>query len=292
VGHVVDWTLEHAYDEYPRIEEEFSAALDESLDPRDSDMLYDIVAGFGLPAGAVAVDVGCGEGDHAEVLAERFGLSVTGVDPVSRHIELARAAFSGTGVAFVLGTAESIPVSTGSVDLVWCRDVLVHVADLPAAYAEFRRVLRPGGRALVYQMFADDFLEPREASWLWSTMGVVPASAEPSLTETAIAAAGLRIDERIDVGSEWSECQQEEDGRPGRKLLHAARLLRAKDMYLRHYGQANYDMMLGDSLWHIYAMIGKLTRRVYVLTAPGGPGGEASSSRSWAASDVPSAVLS
>jgi hypothetical protein len=36
-------------------------------------------------------------------------------------------------------------------------------------------------------MFAGEFLEPREASWLWSTMGVAPASAEPSHTEAAIA---------------------------------------------------------------------------------------------------------
>jgi hypothetical protein len=35
------------------------------------------------------------------------------------------------------------------------------------------------------------------------------------------------------------------------------------------YGQAAYDMMLGDCLWHIYGMIGKLERRIYVLSRPG-----------------------
>jgi len=29
-------------------------------------------------------------------------------------------------------------------------------------------------------------------------------------------------------------------------------------------------MMLGDCLWHVYAMIGKLTRRVYLLSVPPG----------------------
>jgi len=96
-------------------------------------------------------------------------------------------------------------VPSASADLVWCRDVLVHVADLAVAYAEFRRILRPGGRALVYQMFATALLEPHEAAWLFGTMGVWPASAEPGQTEAAIATARLRIDERIDIGCEWGE---------------------------------------------------------------------------------------
>jgi len=52
-----------------------------------------------------------------------------------------------------------------------------------------------------------------------------------------------------------------------RKLLHISRLRRNRAGYLERYGQAAYDMMLGDCLWHVYAMIGKLTRRVYLLSA-------------------------
>src|SRR6266545_4441925 len=140
------WTLDEAYDRYPRIEEEFEKELDASLDPRGPSVLFDFVAGFDLAPGCVAVDVGCGEGMHALSLAERFGFAVTGVDPVPRHVEVAREAAGSEGPTFVLGTAESLPIPDASVDLVWCRDVLVHVADLPSVYAEFRRVLRPGGR--------------------------------------------------------------------------------------------------------------------------------------------------
>jgi SAM-dependent methyltransferase len=106
--------------------------------------------------------------------------------------------------------------------------VLVHVEDLADAYREIRRVLKPGGRGLIYQMFAGPNLEPGEATWLWTTMGVAPASADPAATEAAIAASGLRIDERIDLDSEWGKFAQEASGQPGRKLLHAARLQRQK----------------------------------------------------------------
>ena len=127
-------SLEEAYDLYPQIEEEFQAVLDASLSPRGPEMLYDLVSDLGLPPRATVVDVGCGEGRHTVKLAERFGFDVTGIDPVQRHIdsgnaELAEAARPDAElrqrVRFELGTAEDLPIEDGSVDLVWCRDVLV-----------------------------------------------------------------------------------------------------------------------------------------------------------------------
>ena len=141
----------------------------------------------------------------------------------------------------------------------------MHVADLDRAYAEFHRVLRGGGHALVYQPFATDRLEPREAEWLWRALGVVAASTDPARTEAAIAAAGVRVEERIDLGSEWGEWSEERSGAAGRKLLHAARLLRDPDRYRARFGEAACEIMLGDCLWLVYAMIGKLERRVYLL---------------------------
>jgi SAM-dependent methyltransferase len=260
-----DW-LELSYGSFGAVEDAFHAALEQSLAPRGPDVLYDLVGGMGLVPGMAAVDVGCGEGRHTGRLAERFGLVVTGVDPVPSQLELARAA--SPSCRFELGRAEALPLADESVDLVWCRDVLVHVADLDRAYAEFRRVLRPGGRALVYQMFATPRLEPREASWFLPMTGIVPASADPARTEAAIDRGGLVIDELVVLGSEWGEHAEEADGKPGERLLWAARLLRDPERYVERFGRAHYDVMLGDCLWHVYAMIGKLERRVYVLRRP------------------------
>jgi hypothetical protein len=49
-------------------------------------------------------------------------------------------------------------------------------------------------------------------------------------------------------------------------LLWAARLRRDPERYIAQFGRANYEVMLGDCLWHVYAMIGKISRRAYVLT--------------------------
>lgn len=268
------FTLEQFYDAYPRIEKDFQAALDRSLSPRGPELLYDLVRDLRLPRGATVVDVGCGEGDHALKLADRFGFTVDAVDPVDRHVELGNEKLaarkgrleSGGQVRFELGAAERLPIADSTVDLVWCRDVLVHVRALDEAYAEFRRVLRDTGRVLIYQMFGTDRLEPLEAKWLWATMGVVPTTAAPQRTEAAIAAAGLRIDEWIDLRSEWGERAEETSGHGTRHLLHAARLLRAPEKYVAEFGQAAYQIAVGDALWHVYAMIGKLSPRVYLLS--------------------------
>jgi SAM-dependent methyltransferase len=251
--------LEESYVEFGRIEDAFREALDESLQPRSPELLYELVAGLALPEGSLVVDVGCGDGRHSYRLVERFGFSVVGIDPFPPHDELAR-------VRFVRGAAEALPVEDETVDLVWCRDILVHVADLERAYNEFRRVLRAGGHALVYQTFATDRLEPREAEWLWRALGGEAGSTDPVRAEAAIAAAGLQVDERIDLRSEWAEWSEEQSGAVGRKLLWAARLLRDPERYRERFGEAAYEIMLGDCLWQIYAMLGKLERRVYLLS--------------------------
>jgi SAM-dependent methyltransferase len=273
----VSFDLAGFYDAFPRVEESFQELLDESLHPRGPGLLYELVAGLGMPARAEVLDVGCGEGGHALMLAERFGFVVCGVDPVPRHVEIADAVLDAAAadradlrerVRFTLGRAEELPVGDGSVDLLWCNDVLVHVADLGRAYAEFRRVLRNDGRALIYQMFGTDRIEPREARWLFDTMGVVPSNADPRRTEEAVAAVGLRIDDCIELSTEWGEYGEENSGRAGRQLLRAARLVRAPERFISQFGQAAYDIMLGDCLWHVYRMIGKLSPRVYLLSVP------------------------
>ena len=260
-------SLDEDYDEYPRIEEEFGEALDDSLNPRGPDSLYEIVVELGLPRGAGVLDLGCGEGKQSIELAKRFGFSVAGVDPVRRHIELAKEAAKAAGIAarFELGRAEAIPLADASVDLVWCREVMVLVADLGAAFAECRRVMREDGWMLLYQMFATGLLEPREAERLFGRTYSQAASWDAQMVEEAFVGAGFKIEKQVDFGGEWGEFAQEQRGDGGRQLVHAARLMRDPERYIAKFGQRNYEIKLGDTMWHVYRMIGKLSGRAYVL---------------------------
>lgn len=252
-------------------------ALEVSLAPRGPGMLFDMVEAIGLPPGARVIDVGCRTGSHAIELARRFGLRVHGIDPIERHIvdgrsalvELARSEPDvAERVTLELGVAEALPVADASVDLVWCRDVLAHVR-LDDALGECARVLRPGAPMVLFQMCATDWLEPAEAARLWPPLAVVPENTDPLVLEAAFATAGLTIEERILLGSEWRESLEESgERRTSRQLLHAARLLRAPDAFIGRFGQAAYDVELADSLWGVYQMIGKLRPRAYVLRRP------------------------
>jgi len=241
--------LDETYTAFEAVEEAFHQALDEPLDAQGLDVLYDLVAAMHLPRGARAIDVGCDDGAEARELESRFGFDVVGVDPLAEP-------------PYVVGFIEDLPFPDESFDLVWCRDMLSHIADLPRAFSELRRVLRPSGRAMVYLMLATNRLEPREASELFGLLGVVGDAFVAGNVEAAMA--GFRVDQVVEIGSQWGEV---DDGRkPGRRLLWAARLRRDPERYIERFGQSNYDVMLGDCLWHVYAMLGKLSRRAYVLT--------------------------
>ena len=77
------------------------------------------------------LDLGCGSGRFLELAP-----GGTGVDPDP----------ASPGLALDDG---NIPLGHGSVDLVWCSEVIEHVADPLALLFEVRRVLRPGGRLLL-----------------------------------------------------------------------------------------------------------------------------------------------
>ena len=102
-----------------------------------------------LRPGARVLDVGCGSGQWAVALARRGG-EVTGVDLSPAMVARAErhAAEAGVAVRWHVGEAARVAGPDAAYDAVLARVVLQLVPDVPAALAEFRRVLRPGGRLL------------------------------------------------------------------------------------------------------------------------------------------------
>lgn len=76
-------SIEEPCDDYPRIEEGIQHRLDETLESRGPQRLWDLFARLEPVAGDALVDVGCGEGGDAIELSGRFGITVTSVDPVT-----------------------------------------------------------------------------------------------------------------------------------------------------------------------------------------------------------------
>jgi ubiquinone/menaquinone biosynthesis C-methylase UbiE len=97
---------------------------------------------LGVGPGDSVVDVGCGEGALAELMAAA-GLRVTGVEPAAYLRERFEARLGGSA-RVVDGTVERLPFADGEVGAVVSTEVLEHVPDPDTAMTELMRVMRPG----------------------------------------------------------------------------------------------------------------------------------------------------
>ena len=243
--------------------------LDQSLHPRPPEMLYGLVERLNLAADANALDVGCGKGNHTCELARRFNFQAKGIDPVDRNLAIARDAALEQGLAeqvtFTKGSIESIPSEDATFDLVWCRDMLVHVQDLRRGLKECRRVLTPGGYMIIFTTYATELMESKEAARLYAALGIVPENLSPSWVENYITDAGLRILSREVIGSELMQYYEERDGRCTRELMRLARMITAREKFVAELGEANYHITSALYRWVIYQLIGKLSSAIYIL---------------------------
>ncbi len=149
--------------------------------------------------GMTLVDIGAGTGQFATAFTTWFGLSVVAVEPSAAMRDQIRRT---PAIQVLEGDACTLPLPDGSVDAAWISLVLHHIADLPGAAREIRRVLRPGAPLLIRQGFPDRY-EPRGplkpdtieiVRWFPETANAV--ASFPTLQETceAFASAGFRQD--------------------------------------------------------------------------------------------------
>jgi len=128
----------NGYDDAAALQREVRQRLMESLDYLEA------------RAPAVVLDVGAGTGHASAAMKKRWPKAqVIALDVALPMLQQAKRQ-AGWWKPFqrVAGDAAALPLADGSVDVIFCNLALQWVDDLPAVFAGFRRVLKPGGLLL------------------------------------------------------------------------------------------------------------------------------------------------
>jgi arsenite methyltransferase len=165
------WLAVHRYGGDPEVR---ARMLEETREFREK-----VLERAGLAEGETLLDVGCGEGLIGFGALERGAGHVVFSDISDDLLDFCREAAEATGLAdrcsFVKAGADDLAgVDDASVDVVTTRSVLIYVQDKAAAFREFARVLRSGGRGSLFEpinRFGID--ERREGFWGFPGDGVL-----------------------------------------------------------------------------------------------------------------------
>ena len=132
--------------------------------PKRAAWLNLIIEGAGGPGPFKILDVGTGPGFFPIILTEA-GHEVTGIDAVESMLEEARANAAARGLAidFRLADSQNLPFDSDLFDLGVSRNVAWTLLDPEAAYREWLRVLKAGGRTVIFDgnwnlhLFREDY---------------------------------------------------------------------------------------------------------------------------------------
>ncbi|MBR0655518.1 class I SAM-dependent methyltransferase [Plastoroseomonas arctica] len=125
-----------------------------------------VLRDHGLAPGQRVLDIAVGTGllaREAAGIVQGEGL-VVGLDPSLGMLQQARASLA---LPFVQGRAEALPFADASFDMVTMGYALRHMASFGAVFAEFRRVLKPGGSLLILEIARAENRFARAAATLW-----------------------------------------------------------------------------------------------------------------------------
>lgn len=156
----------------------------------------DLAAAAEIAQDMHVLDLGAGLGGPARYLAETYGCHVEGVDAAAGMIYAARYLSSrwvgpSNLVAFTIADALRLPFPDAVFDLVWMQFVAMNIADRAGMYREIRRVLRPTGRLVTYDVVRGngELIYPTP----WAADARVSTVLTGDETRDAIEHAGFRV---------------------------------------------------------------------------------------------------
>lgn len=147
----------------------------------------------GMPAGGHVLEIGCGNGAGARLVARTF--APRRVDALDIDMDLLRMArrigpTPGTELLFMAGDAQRLPYEDGCLDAVFNFGIIHHLEDWRAGLREIARVLKPGGG-----FYFEEIYPPLYANFLFRRILAHPREDRFHGPEyrAGMAAAGLSL---------------------------------------------------------------------------------------------------
>jgi MPBQ/MSBQ methyltransferase len=143
------------------------------------------------------LDVGSGIGGPSRYLASKFGCHVTGLDLVEEYCRvadsLARRVKLDELVNYWQGDATQMPFEDASFDVVWTQHASMNIADKKRLYSEMHRVLKPGGKLAIYDVFKAANSSDKIVGSTSSIHFPVPWAADPSISHLISAEKARKL---------------------------------------------------------------------------------------------------
>jgi SAM-dependent methyltransferase len=194
----------------------------------DMEQLDELLSAVQLTPGEKVLELGCGNGLVAELISDRTGAHILGIDYIAEAIRQAneRTAEKRARLAFEVGDIGKLDFSPAAFDVMLSIDTL-YFSDLDQTLFQVRRVLRSGGRMGIYY-----------AHGIWSDSSYPPESLLPDQTPLAEA---LRT---LDLPYEWREFTRQDHDLAVRKI---AALERLKPVFEAEGNQFLYENRIAES---------------------------------------------
>ena len=259
------------YNTYSHFDEQALAAVRAETFGRDigqnswltADEYERFASWLGLAPESHVLEVASGSGGPALYLAELAGCRVTGVDANESGVATAERSAADSNitnrVSFRVADANApLPFDDGAFDALVCIDAMNHFPERASALREWRRVLRPGGRAVFTDPVVITGPVTNDELALRSSIGLF-LFVPPGVNERLIEAAGLRL-------------VKQEDATDNAALVsgrwHQSRL-RHRDALLRIEGEERFESLqkFFDAV-HRLTTERRLSRIVYLAERP------------------------
>jgi SAM-dependent methyltransferase len=218
---------------------------------------------LGVSADSDVLEVGSGSGGPAVYLAEQRGCRVTGVDINEHGVRNATGLAAARGLADrvrfeVVDASRPLPFAEGGFDAVVSNDAMCHIRDRGAVLADWRRVLRPGGRALFTDAMVITGVVSHEELATRSSIGyylfIPPGENERLLSEAGFAVREVRdvTGNAEDVARRWHDARE-----------------RQRDGLIRREGEANFEGLQRFLMCvHTLSAERRLSRFAYLAEKP------------------------